>query len=415
MSISKNTGAFAAYLSRLRASRRYHKAKTDIKTFLEQNPAGEALSTAVSISKKFVKNALYYQGSLHGNFFEEMGFKYYGIVDGHNLRELLEVLELAKMIDSPCLIHVKTKKGKGFKPAEENSGEYHAAMPAVSCRTTSGVTCSEVFGREITRLAERDKRIVLISAAMKYATGCNYFNDRFPQRFYDCGIAEGHAATFAAGLASQGALPVFAVYSTFAQRSFDRLIHDCAIEKQHVVLAIDRAGVVGEDGETHQGVFDVAMLAMIPGFAIYSPANAAELRKCLYKALYEESGPVAVRYPRGEAADGEYCGLWRLFARGSAKHKLIVTYGRMTEKALEADSDVLQLVKIKPLPEMAVKEAANYGEIVFYEEGIEQGGIGQAFLLELVRFGWRGEYEVMAVTGFIPPADVEAQLRGLIS
>jgi 1-deoxy-D-xylulose-5-phosphate synthase len=419
MSISKNTGAFAAYLHTLRASRRYNNVKVNVKSFLNKHRAGEAVSDAVSVTKRIVKNALYYH-NLQGNIFENLGFKYYGIVDGHNLGELIDVLELTKLIDSPCLIHVKTKKGKGFRPAELNSGEYHAAVPAVASPTPSGETYSKVFGKEIARLAEKDERIVLISAAMKYATGCNYFNDRFPERFYDGGIAEGHCATFAAGLSSRGMLPVFAVYSTFLQRSFDRLLHDAAIENQHIVLAIDRAGVVGEDGETHQGVFDVAMLSLIPNFTVFSPASSAELRECLYKALYEVSGPVAVRYPRGQVNIGESVtesqentSEWKIFKKNSKK--LIVTYGRMVEKALAASCDVLQLVKVQPIPYGAITAMLKYKEIMFYEEGIERGGVGEALLLKLIRRDWRGKYEVKAITDFVPTSDVETQLRGIIT
>ncbi|MCL1902932.1 MAG: 1-deoxy-D-xylulose-5-phosphate synthase [Oscillospiraceae bacterium] len=417
MSISKNTGAIASYLSHLRSTRKYHKAKTNVKAFLEKNKMGEAVSDAVSVTKKFVKNAIY-----QSNFFENLGFKYYGIVDGHNLNELIEIFELTKLINSPCLIHVKTKKGKGYKPAERNSGEYHAAAPADYFTdkpvkpTKSAESFSDVFGKEILRLAEQKEgeKICLISAAMKYATGCNYFNAVFPERFYDCGIAEGHAVTFAAGLASGGALPVFAVYSTFSQRGFDRLLHDCAIEGLHVVLAIDRAGMVGEDGETHQGLFDVAMLSVIPNATIFSPANSGELKECLRKALYDVDGLVAVRYPRGEAILGEYHGEYRLLSVKS--DRLIVTYGRLVKYA-PSDCDILQLVKIKPLPEEAIQIALQYNDIVFYEEGVERGGIGEAFLLELTRRGWHrknSRYDIKAVNGFIPSGSVESQLKSLI-
>ena len=421
MSISKNTGAIASYLSNLRATRKYYTVKTNVKNFLHQNKMGEAVSGAVSVTKKFVKNAIY-----QSNFFENLGFKYYGIVNGHDLSELVEVFELAKLIDGPCIIHVKTKKGKGYIPAEINSGEYHGVdknaqlsetnSSKAGNATTSGANKSEsysaVFGKEIARLAEKDNSIVLISAAMKYATGCNYFNDKFPERFYDCGIAEGHAVTFAAGLASRGMKPVFAVYSTFSQRGFDRLLHDCAIESQHVVLAIDRAGVVGEDGETHQGVFDVAMLSMIPGVVIFSPANSGELRECLKKALYEEKRPVAIRYPRGKAAVGDYQGEYCLNANGS--DKLVVTYGRLYEK-IPRDFDILRLVKINPIPESAIEAAMNYKDVVFCEEGIECGGIGETLLLELTRRGWRGNYDIKAITGFVPAADVDSQLSDLVA
>ena len=414
MSISKNTGAFAAYLSQLRSSLRYHKAKVSVKSFLGKNKVGEAVSGAVSATKKLVKNAVYYQ-NLQGNFFENLGFKYYGIVDGHNINELIEVLEVAKLINEPCLIHVKTMKGKGFRPAEKNSGEFHGITPTLAnnlpLKPNHSESYSDVFGKEIAALGESDERIVLISAAMKYATGCNYFNDKFPERFYDCGIAEAHAVTFASGLASRKMLPVFAVYSTFSQRGFDRFLHDCAIENLHVVFAIDRAGVVGEDGETHQGVFDVAMFSLIPNFTVFSPANSSELKECLRRALYEVDGPVAVRYPRGQAnnSDLNVCDKFQLTKTGSKR--LTVTYGRIAEKLSGLNTDFLRLVQIKPLPPEAISSAMNYSDIIFYEEGSERGGIGEALLLELVRRGWKGEYDVKAVTEFVPCADVETQLR----
>lgn len=428
MSISKNTGAIAAYLSHLRSTRKYYRAKSGVKSFLGKNKAGEAVSEAVSATKKFVKNAIY-----QSNFFENLGFKYYGIVDGHNLGELTEVFELAKMIDSPCLIHVKTKKGKGFKPAERNSGEYHAAPPVSAVTERLPISgkpykpdksCSEIFGRAIAELGEKDNRIIVISAAMKYATGCNYFNDKFPERFYDCGIAEGHAVTFAAGLASGGLLPIFAVYSTFLQRSFDRLLHDCSIENTHVVIAIDRAGAVGEDGETHQGIFDVAMLSAIPNFTVFSPANADELRSCLEKALYETEGPVAVRYPRGSfpadkktsseviAVDCDYS----LIKSGNSD-RLVVTYGRVAAllQTNEKDGgDLLRLVRIKPIPVQAVEIAMSYGEILFVEEGIERGGIGEALLSQLSQRGWKGSYRIKAFSDYIPAAEPEVQMRELL-
>ncbi|MCL2754134.1 MAG: 1-deoxy-D-xylulose-5-phosphate synthase [Oscillospiraceae bacterium] len=415
MSISKNTGALAAYLSNMRTSRKYYEAKIATKDFLHTKPLGKTVSSAVSATKQLVKNTVYYKNP-QGNIFENLGFKYYGPVDGHNLAELIEVFELTKLIDTPCLVHVKTKKGKGFKPAERNSGEYHGVSARALAPTSP--TYSEVFGREITRLAEADENIVLISAAMKYPTGCNYFNDRFPERFYDCGIAEGHAVTFSAGLAAnKNIIPVFAVYSTFLQRGFDRLLHDAAIEKQHIVLAIDRAGMVGEDGETHQGLYDTAMLSCIPDVTIFSPANDRELRECLRRALYEIEGIAAVRYPRGVAAvdNGQSTvDSYVLTARGAYAGKLAITYGRLAER-IEGDCDLLRLVQIKPLPEESIAAAMGYSDIIFCEEGSERGGIGEAFLLELVRRGWRGSYDVRGVTGFVPSASVEAQLGRIIT
>jgi len=410
MSISKSAGALSAYLSHLRATRGYYKVKIGVKKLLQKNRAGEAVTGAVSAAKKFVRTALY-QGNLQSNLFENLGFKYYGPVDGHNLKELVEVFELAKLIDKPCLVHVKTVKGKGHPPAELNSGKYHGLdkkSPVYTCY-------SEIFGREIARLGEKDGRICLISAAMKHATGCNYFAEKFPSRFFDCGIAEAHAATFAAGLSSAGMLPVFAVYSTFSQRCFDRLLHDAAVENLHVVLAIDRAGAVGEDGETHQGLFDVGMFGIIPNFTVFSPANALELEQCLYRALYETEGPVAVRYPRGECdlyEPREY-GDFRLFRKNSGNsEKLIISYGRLANR-LRGKGDLLQLIKIQPLPDEIFGIIGEYKDVAFYEEGYV-GGAGEKVAARLLKTGWNGKFSHKAFTGFVPASDVETQLNEII-
>jgi len=406
MSISRSTGAISAYLSHLRSTKGYYKAKVGVKTLLQKSKPGEAVAGAVGAAKKFVKNAIY-----QSNLFENLGFQYYGPVNGHNLKELTEVFELAKLIDKPCLIHVKTIKGKGYSPAELNSGMYHG----LDKNSSSATTFSEIFGREIAALGEKDERICLISAAMKHATGCNYFSEKFPDRFFDCGIAESHAATFAAGLASMGMLPVFAVYSTFSQRCFDRLLHDAAIENLHVVLAIDRAGVVGEDGETHQGLFDVGMFGLIPNFTVFSPSDFSQLVTCLYKALYETDGPAAVRYPRGgcprAVKEARYDGEdYRLFKKGAKK--LVVTYGRLTYRINEK-ADILSLIKIQPLSDEVIDLIAEYPEVTFYEEGYVRGGIGEAVAARLLAKGYKGVYSHRAYDGFVPLADCDTQLGRL--
>jgi len=422
MSISKNTGAIANYLAHLRATKGYYKAKTGVKTLLQKNKAGEAVTEAVSGAKKFVKNIIY-----SNNLFENLGFRYYGPVDGHNLKDVIGVLELAKLINEPCFIHVKTKKGKGYSPAEKNSGMYHGLEKTKTKNNNKNnnkngrLTYSEVFGREISALGEKDGRICLISAAMKYATGCDKFAAKFPERFFDAGIAEGHAATFAAGLASIGMIPVFAVYSTFCQRSFDRLLHDCAIENLHVVLAVDRAGVVGEDGETHQGLFDVGMFGLIPNFTVFSPSNAEELSRCLYRAVYEVKGPVAVRYPRGavDAYNHRENGLYERGESGdyhlhkTGSDRLAVTYGRIANR-LRGKDDLLQLVKIMPLSEGVMDVISEYEEIEFIEEAYEGGGIWQTVAAKLLERGWTGTFSHKAYKDFVPAADTESQLKDLL-
>ena len=255
---------------------------------------------------------------------------------------------------------------------------------------------------------------------MKYATGMNYFKNACPERFFDVGIAEQHAVTFAAGLAVEGMLPVFAVYSTFLQRGFDQIVHDCAIENTHVTLAVDRAGFTGEDGETHQGIFDAAMLASIPNTTVFSPASAEELRLCLSEALYNTDGIAAVRYPKGgESGSVEPSVSWDW--SGKRGGTLAVSYGRlsanMTAAAREASQrgepvDWLRLVRISPIPEEALRTSLSYKRVVFFEEGILQGGIGERFGAALLEMGYSGGFEVVGVDGqFVPAGTVAQQLE----
>lgn len=412
MSISKNSGSLAAYLSQIRSSKKYHETKKRVKNFLAKSPFGQSLSKSVSGTKRVVKGAL-----IHDNLFENLGFKYLGPVDGHDIGELEDVLVLAKSLDSPCLVHVRTKKGKGYDPAEKNSGQYHGVDKTPSRPAERRMTYSEVFGHALLELGLQDKQICAVTAAMKYATGCNYFAKTCRERFFDVGIAEQHAVTFCAGLAAEGMLPVLAVYSTFLQRGFDQLIHDAAIEGEHMVLMVDRAGLTGEDGETHQGLFDVPMLSTVPGMTIFSPANAEELIACFERALYQEKGLAAVRYPRGVSAKCEWPETvtdYRL--SGTGETTLLVTYGRlsMTAAALcvrRGGFDVLQLVRIHPLPEEAVEKLKAYRRVVFFEESSRENSVGARLAARLLQEGWRGEFAHHAIDGFVACADVEAQLR----
>lgn len=348
MSISKNTGALALYLAQIRSTRKYYSTKNSVKNVLDKTPIiGKGIGKAVKGTKQLLKYAIY-----HSNLFEDLGFKYLGPIDGHNLDELTEALMVAKMMQRPCLVHIYTKKGKGYAPAEDNSGEYHGLPPKKDDDNNCKGECfTDVFGKALLSFADNDNSIYAVTAAMKYGTGLQHFYKAFPERFFDVGIAEQHAVTFSAGLASQGKLPVFAVYSSFLQRSYDQLIHDCAIEKRHVVLGIDRAGFVGEDGETHHGLFDVAMLTTVPGVTVYSPSDTAELSQCLEQAFYKDKGVVAVRYPRG-------CELYRSGTKAysdfrhvsNKSRKLIFTYGRISAYAYTIHgADVLQAIKIFPI------------------------------------------------------------------
>lgn len=415
MSISKSTGALALYLAHIRSTKKYYCAKEHVKSLLSAVPVvGDKLERTIRTAKGLIKDAIYDSS----NMFENFGFQYIGPVNGHDLEDLIEALQVAKIMRQPCVVHVFTTKGKGWKPAEENPGEYHAVTKKSSA--PSGETFTEAFGRELERIGKSDSRVCGITAAMKYATGMNYFKNACPERFFDVGIAEQHAVTFAAGLAVEGMLPVFAVYSTFLQRGFDQIVHDCAIEKTHVTFAVDRAGFTGEDGETHQGIFDAAMLASIPNTTVFSPASAEELRLCLSEALYNTDGIAAVRYPKGgENGSVEPSVSWDW--SGKRGGTLAVSYGRlsanMTAAAREASQrgepvDWLRLVRISPIPEEALRTSLSYKRVVFFEEGILQGGIGERFGAALLEMGYSGGFEVVGVDGqFVPAGTVAQQLE----
>ena len=415
MSISKSTGALARYLAHIRSTRKYYCAKEHVKSVLSAVPiVGDKLEKTIRTAKGLIKDAIYDSS----NMFENFGFQYIGPVNGHDLEDLIEALSVAKIMRRPCVVHVFTTKGKGWHPAEDNPGEYHAVSKK---STAAGLSFSEVFGRELERLGKSDSRICGITAAMKYATGMNYFCSSCGERYFDVGIAEQHAVTFAAGLAVEGMLPVFAVYSTFLQRGFDQVVHDCAIEKTHVVLAIDRAGFTGEDGETHQGIFDASMLSMIPNTTVYSPANFEELRMCMSQALYNTEGVVAVRYPKGGEPAADIRPGTEYDYSGRHGSTLAVSYGRlsgeMTRASREASLkgapvDWFRLVKITPLPEEALEKALEYDRIVFFEEGILRGGIAEQFGAALLERGYAGSFEAVGADGrFVPAGTVQEQLE----
>lgn len=419
MSISKSTGALALYLAHIRSTKKYYCAKEHVKSLLSAVPVvGDKLERTIRTAKGLIKDAIYDSS----NMFENFGFQYIGPVNGHDLQDLIEALQVAKIMRRPCVVHVFTTKGKGWKPAEDNPGEYHAVPKKHAA--PAGESFTDAFGRELERLGKSDSRVCGITAAMKYATGMNWFKNACPERFFDVGIAEQHAVTFAAGLAVEGMLPVFAVYSTFLQRGFDQIVHDCAIEGTHVTLAIDRAGFTGEDGETHQGIFDAAMLASIPNTTVFSPASAEELRLCMSEALYSTDGVAAVRYPKGgEGAEVRHIqpGASHDWS-GKRGDVLAVSYGRlsaeMTAAAREASQrggpvDWLRLVRISPIPGEALETALSYRRVVFFEEGILQGGIGERFGAALLERGYSGGFEVVGVDSQFVPAGTVAQQLGL--
>ncbi len=417
MSISRNVGGLAKYLAVMRTKPGYRSLKNRAMHQLDHLPlVGKGIHKVISAEKTALKSRM-----LGCTIFEEMGFEYIGPVNGHNLQELIFALESAKSLARPVVIHVDTIKGKGYAPAESKPGEYHGVGgfdPDGDGLPARKEGFSSVMGRYLARLGESDLNLCAVTAAMKNGTGLNFFAEKFPIRFFDTAIAEEHAVTFCAGLATQGFLPVFAVYSTFLQRSYDQILHDCAIEPKHVVFMIDRAGFVGDDGETHQGLFDAAYLPTIPGLRIFSPESYGELRGCMDRALYEYTdGSVAVRYPRGEE-----CCTHDLLGDGTQDYLLhrqggkvlLVSYGRLCEEVMAAakslQADVLKLVCVRPVAQQAIQAAMDYDSIYFFEEGIKQGGIGMQFLDQMYESGYRGRIRVQAVDNQIAPQGSLASL-----
>ena len=408
MSISRSKGTVADYLTRMRSTRSYYDKKEAVKEFLSHSSVGKEISKSLSGTKDLVKFAIY-----QSNIFEILGLKYYGPVNGHDVGKLIEMFEIAKITGEPCIIHIKTKKGKGYKPAELNSGEYHG-IPRRGRRGAGSRSFSEIAGRTLAEYADDNERICAVTAAMKYATGMEHIAENYPQRFFDVGIAEQHALTFSCGLASQGMLPVFAVYSTFLQRCCDQLLHEASIEKKHIVLFIDRAGLVGEDGETHQGVYDVPMLTTVPNTEIWSPFDEVTLKACIERALNVSDGIAAVRYPRGLCPVGiprEYSDFYLDERPDSDKGTLVVTYGRISHNAAgTAGADVLTLLKIFPIPEEAVDIISGYKRVLVFEESMKNGGIGEKLLTALYEHGFTGKYSITALPAPPAAADVETQL-----
>ncbi len=393
MSIGQVVGGFSQYLNKIRTRSSYYTVKRETSDFLHRIPLlGRPTVHAIQKIKRILRYCV-----TPGVVFEKLGCRYLGPVDGHNIRQLCDTLAEAGRLSESVLVHVLTTKGKGYSPAEATPADYHAVSPAKS----GTESCSARFGKTVLSLAEKNPKLVTISPSMPDASGLGAFMQKYPDRFFDTGIAEAHAATLAAGLARGGLLPVLPVYSSFLQRAYDSLVHDIALPNLHVVLAVDRAGLVGSDGETHQGIFDLSFLTHIPNMAVLAPSDLPSLEEMLRYAVEVHRSPIAIRYPRGtmaplsvppfvfgkaavlrEGTDVTLAGVGRMV------HTALCAADRLAEKGIRAE--VLDLRTVKPLDTEAVLASARKtGLVITTEDNTAPGGIGEKIAAALAGTGCR--------------------------
>lgn len=389
MSISKNVGSMSKYLSSLRTAPKYIEAKNEVQNFFGGVPVvGKSVNKVLEKTKGTLKY-MFFPNSM----FEQLGIKYFGPIDGHDIARLIDVIRGLEKINRPVILHVITKKGKGYSYAEKNPGKFHG-VGCFDIKTGESTqkkyeTYSELFGKNMARLAARNKKVAAITAAMPTGTGLDFFKKTYPERFFDVGIAEEHAVTFAAGLAKNGYIPVFGVYSTFLQRAYDQILHDVCLQKLHVVFAIDRAGIVGNDGETHQGIFDLSYLSHIPEMTVMAPKNENEFEAMLNFAVNEYDKPIAIRYPKGKASKclNNACspivyGRSEYIKKG--ERAALISVGCMAEscieacKMLEKDGINVTLINarfVSPVDIDMLKEVSlNHSHIFVAEDNIIRGG-----------------------------------------
>ncbi len=423
MSISKNVGSVATHLSKLRTKPQYYLLKKGTYRFLKAIPfVGKYLAKFFRNLKNYIKSSLY--GT---TMFEKMGFAYMGPFNGHDIEQLCSAFEIAKNKNEPVMIHVLTTKGKGYDYAEKSPGKFHGIskfdIETGEC-VEGKMTYSDFFGEKLLETAEKNKNVCAITAAMCLGTGLEKFSDKYPERFFDVGIAEEHAVTFASGLAKNGMIPVFCVYSTFLQRCYDQLVHDIAMQDLKIILGIDRAGFVGVDGESHQGIFDVPFLNTIPKIEVYSPTSFQEVNIVFEKAINSSKNAVAIRYPRGtentlpedfKPSDNDFD------IYGNSGNIAVVTYGRtfsfaaQAKKILEADGidvKVIKLNKIKPISDEVFDNISQFKKIFFFEEASLYGSVAERFGCKLTENDYRGKYVINAIDeDFVAPAEVSSQLK----
>ena len=396
MSITKNVGALSEYLSEVRLNPQYRKAKKDFEEFVKGLPLSDTILNAAHSVRYGLKSAI-----VPGTIFEGLGFTYLGPIDGHNIRTMQDIFFRVRELDEPILIHVHTTKGKGYEPAEKFPEKFHGVgkfdkETGEIIKKKSPPTYTEIFSKTILQLAEKNKKIVAITAAMPSGTGLKKFAEKFPERFFDVGIAEEHAVTFAAGLSAGGLLPVVAIYSTFIQRAYDQILHDVCLQNLPVIFCLDRAGLVGEDGATHHGIFDLAFLRTIPNMNILAPKDTNELQEMIFAAA-EIKKPVAIRYPRGAGVNIEVEQEKKILSWGKSEvvykseiaDVVIFAAGSMVYNSIEAAKilrkkeifvDVINAKFIKPLDKDMLKKYSRRAEKLFVtcEEGTLSGGMGSA-------------------------------------
>ncbi len=422
MAISPNVGGMSEYLGRIRINKKYNDIKKAVYNHLEYK------NSVVKFIRK-IKNSIK-SLVVPSMFFEDLGIRYIGPIDGHNIKEMTEILDKVKLLDEPVVIHIVTQKGKGYEPAEIEPDKFHGiskfdVKTGEVLKNGSEITYSKAFGEAIVKIAKNNKNVVAITAAMAGGTGLNKFAKEFPERFFDVGIAEEHAVTFAAGMATEGMQPVFAVYSTFLQRGFDQIIHDVCMQNLPVVFMIDRAGLVGNDGETHQGVFDLSYLSMIPNITVLSPKCVQEIEPMLKYALSLKS-PVAIRYPRGgdiveiEPIKKFEKGKWEIVSGG--EKLAIVAVGKMVQYAVKAKEElkeykinpmIVNVTSVKPVDTHIIKRLIREKyNIITIEDNVAIGGFGNLMLKSLNNGAYKGKFRSMAFRDrFIPHGNVDTLMH----
>ena len=416
MSISSNVGGLSSYLSKLSLNERYIKVKNKIKYSLDDTKLGNISIKYLARIKDGIRKVL-----VPSKYFEDMGLTYIGPIDGHNIKEIEKVLKRAKKIDGPVIIHTVTKKGKGYKFAEEEPEKYHgvsAFNKDTGVKASNSKNYSKAFGDALMHIAAHNKSVVAITAGMKDGVGLSEFAKKYPKRYFDVGISEEHAVTLAAGMSVANLKPIFAVYSTFLQRGFDQVVHDVCMQNSPVVFAIDRAGLVGSDGETHQGIFDLSYLSIIPNMTIISPKCMEEMEILLDFAIKQDY-PIAIRYPRG----GDYINLkpinnvklgkWEYICKGN--NLTIIATGKMVQKAYQIkeennlDITIINATFIKPLDTGALKRIVkNNDNVLTLEDNLIQGGLGSSILLQLNEMNFKGKIKILGFKNkFIEQGTIE--------